>query len=343
MNQKILVTGAAGFIGFHLCKRMLNEGLSVIGLDNLNSYYDLELKEKRINLLEKLAENKKVNWEFLKEDLINKDALENIFKTVKPATVFNLAAQAGVRYSIENPSAYINSNILGFHNLIELCKDYSVKNFIYASSSSVYGGNKKIPFSEKDGVAHPVSLYAATKRANELIAHSYSHIYGLPCIGLRFFTVYGPWGRPDMAPMIFAKAILDKKPLNIFNNGDMFRDFTYIDDVIETMFRLIDKPARKDPDYKHLNCNPSESWAPFRIFNVGNSRKISLMDFIEILEKELGEKSKKNFLEMQKGDIKITSAETNCIEKWTDFKPNTDIEKGIKEFANWFKFYYQKN
>ncbi|MDC2991017.1 GDP-mannose 4,6-dehydratase [Prochlorococcus sp. AH-736-F23] len=343
MSKKILVTGAAGFIGYHLCQRLLNEGFNVIGLDNLNSYYDVKLKEKRINLLEKLCKNKQANWEFFKGDLINKDSLKNIFKSKKPLTVFNLAAQAGVRYSIENPSAYINSNILGFHNLIELCVDYSVKNFIYASSSSVYGGNKKIPFSEKDAVDHPVSLYAATKRANELIAHSYSHLYGLPCIGLRFFTVYGPWGRPDMAPMIFAKAILDKQPINVFNNGDMFRDFTYIDDVIETMFRLIDKPARKNLEYSHDNCNPSESWAPYKILNVGNSGKVSLMNFIEILENELGEKSKKNFVEMQKGDVKSTSAETESIEKWTGFKPNTKFEKGIKEFANWFKLYYQKN
>ena len=343
MNKKILVTGAAGFIGYHLCQRMLNEGFNVIGLDNLNSYYDIKLKEKRIDLLEKLAKNKNAYWEFIKGDLINKDFLTNIFRGEKPITVYNLAAQAGVRYSIENPSAYINSNILGFHNLIELCKDYSVKNFIYASSSSVYGGNKKIPFLEKDAVDHPISIYAATKRANELIAHSYSHLFGMPCIGLRFFTVYGPWGRPDMAPMIFAKAILDKKPIHVFNNGDMYRDFTYIDDVTETLIRLINKPAKKNSEYNHSNSNPSESWAPYKIFNVGNSRKISLMNFIEILEKELGEKSNKIFVEMQKGDIQSTSAETECIEKWTDFKPNTNLEKGIKEFANWFKLYYQRN
>ena len=272
MSKKVLVTGAAGFIGYHFCQRLLNEGFDVIGLDNLNSYYDVKLKEKRINLLEKKAKNNNSNWTFSKADLIDKDFLKNIFISQKPTIVFNLAAQAGVRYSLNNPSAYINSNILGFHNLIELCKDYSVENFIYASSSSVYGGNKKIPFSEKDAVDHPVSLYAATKRTNELIAHSYSHLFGLPCIGLRFFTVYGPWGRPDMAPIIFAKAIVEKKPINIFNNGDMYRDFTYIDDVIETMFRLIDKPARKNSHYSDESLNPSESWAPYRIFNVGNSR-----------------------------------------------------------------------
>ncbi len=342
MNEKILVTGAAGFIGYHLCQRMLNEGFNVIGLDNLNSYYDKKLKEKRIDLLEKLAKNKNTNWQFIKGDLVNKDFLSNIFRGEKPVIVYNLAAQAGVRYSIENPSAYINSNILGFHNLIELCKDYSVKNFIYASSSSVYGGNKKIPFMEKDAVDHPISLYAATKRANELIAHSYSHLFGMPCIGLRFFTVYGPWGRPDMAPMIFAKAILDKKPIHVFNNGDMYRDFTYIDDVTETLIRLIDKPPKKNSEYKHINSNPSESWAPYKIFNIGNSKKISLMNFIEILENELGEKSNKIFVKMQKGDIQSTSAETECIEKWTDFKPNTNLEKGIKEFASWFKSYYQR-
>ena len=343
MNKKILITGAAGFIGYHLCQRMLNEGFNIIGLDNLNSYYDVKLKEKRIDLLEKLAKNKNLSWDFFKVDLVNKDSLKNIFRNQKPLIVYNLAAQAGVRYSIKNPSEYINANILGFHNLIELSKDFSVKNFIFASSSSVYGGNKKIPFSEKDAVDHPVSLYAATKRANELIAHSYSHLFGLPCIGLRFFTVYGPWGRPDMAPMIFAKAILDKKPINVFNNGDMYRDFTYIDDVIETMFRLIDKPATKNSKYDHLNFDPSESWAPYRIFNVGNSRKTSLMNFIEILERELGEKSKKIFIEMQKGDIKSTYADTEFIEKWTGFKPNTSLENGIKEFANWFRLYYQKN
>lgn len=340
MKDIILVTGAAGFIGYHLCDKLLKNNLNVIGIDNLNSYYSIELKNKRINNLNNVC-RKDALWKFKKGSLEDKSFLNNIFEEFEPKIVINLAAQAGVRYSLKNPDAYINSNILGFNNLIENSRKNFVKNFIYASSSSIYGGNTKIPFNEKDPVNHPVSLYAATKRSNELVAHSYSDIYGLPCTGLRLFTVYGPWGRPDMAPMIFSNAILSKKPIKIFNNGEMWRDFTFIDDVIEIIYRLINKPAKKDVLFKKDLPNPSSSWAPYLLFNVGNSNKVKLMKFIDLLEKELGMKAIKTFSDIEKGDVQSTFSDSEAIEKWTGFRPQTPIDLGVKKFTEWYKTYYE--
>ena len=340
MKDIILVTGAAGFIGYHLCQKLIKNKLNVIGIDSLNSYYSVELKNKRINKLNKSNDQSSL-WIFKKGGLEDKSFLDNIFKEFKPKIIVNLAAQAGVRYSLENPDAYIYSNILGFNNLIENSRKNFVKNFIYASSSSVYGGNTKLPFSEKDQVNHPVSLYAATKRSNELVAHSYSDIYGLPCTGLRLFTVYGPWGRPDMAPMIFSNAILSKKPITIFNNGEMWRDFTYIDDVVEIIYRLIKKPAEKDSIFNKNSPNPSTSWAPYQLFNVGNSNKINLMNFINLLEKEFGVKAIKKFSNMQKGDVESTFSDSEAIKTWTGFQPKTPIDIGIKKFADWYKIYFK--
>ena len=339
--KTILVSGAAGFIGAALVMRLIENGENVIGLDNLNSYYDLNLKELRLNRIQTVLDNSSGKWTFYKSSLENQNDLKKIFNTHTPAIVVNLAAQAGVRYSIENPSTYIQSNLVGFSNLLEQCRQHEVSNLIFASSSSVYGGNKKLPFSEAHSVDHPVSLYAATKKANELMAHSYSHLYGIPCTGLRFFTVYGPFGRPDMAPMIFAKSILDQKPINVFNYGKMKRDFTYIDDIIEGVYRCCYKPAYIDEQFDFFNPNQSTSFAPFRIFNIGNSKPIELLRFIEILEDELGFKAVKNFLPIQPGDVEATSANIDLLENWVGFKPSYSIEKGLSKFAKWFLDYYQ--
>tara|TARA_B100000579_G_scaffold169486_1_gene137995 strand:+ start:481 stop:1500 length:1020 start_codon:yes stop_codon:yes gene_type:complete len=338
--KTILVSGAAGFIGAALVMRLIENGENVIGLDNLNSYYDLNLKELRLNRIQTVLDNSSGKWTFYKSSLENQNDLKKIFNTHTPAIVVNLAAQAGVRYSIENPSTYIQSNLVGFSNLLEQCRQHEVSNLIFASSSSVYGGNKKLPFSEAHSVDHPVSLYAATKKANELMAHSYSHLYGIPCTGLRFFTVYGPFGRPDMAPMIFAKSILDQKPINVFNYGKMKRDFTYIDDIIEGVYRCCYKPAYIDEQFDFFNPNQSTSFAPFRIFNIGNSKPIELLRFIEILEDELGFKAVKNFLPIQPGDVEATSANIDLLENWVGFKPSYSIEKGLSKFAKWFLDYY---
>ena len=343
MKNTILVTGAAGFIGFHICKRILKEGFDLIGLDNLNSYYDIELKKERLKELNKIAAGKNTNWIFLKRDLREKESIQETFEQTNPQTIIHLAAQAGIRYSLQNPEAYISSNINGFLNILENCKDYKIKNLIYASSSSVYGGNTKVPFSELDNVDHPVSTYAVTKRTNELMAHAYSHLYNMPCTGLRFFTVYGPWGRPDMAPMLFSKAILSNEKINIFNKGNMSRDFTYIDDVTEILFRLINKPATIDQSFNKDNPTTHSSWAPHRIFNVGNNESVNLMDFISILEKELGKKATKNFMEFQKGDVQNTRSDSNNIYKWIKYKPSTPLEKGIREFVKWYKIYYENS
>ena len=340
MGRKILITGAAGFIGFHLCKKLLQENEEIIGLDNMNSYYDLNLKKGRLKELYKYNNEKKKSLYFIEGDLINKEIIKRIFREYEPKLIIHLAAQAGVRYSITNPEAYLKSNLEGFLNIIEVCRNKDIENFIYASSSSVYGGNKRTPFNELDSVDHPVSFYAATKRSNELIAHTYSHLYNIPTTGLRFFTVYGPWGRPDMAPMIFTKAIFEKKPIEIFNNGNMMRDFTYIDDVINAIIRLIHKPATIDEEFDKLNPNPSTSWAPYRIFNIGNQESIPLMNFIEILENEIGIKAIKNFKEFQKGDVQSTFASIKLLEKWTGFKPYTPINVGIRKFVDWYKNYY---
>ena len=338
--MRILITGVAGFIGYHLSKNLLKSSFTVIGLDNLNSYYDKQLKFDRLKDLESIKNEKLLDWEFIKVDLENENLLNKIFQEKRPEIVINLAAQAGVRYSLENPKAYISSNIVGFCNILECCKKYPVKNFIYASSSSVYGGNKKLPFSENSNVDHPVSLYAATKKSNELIAHTYSHLYGISCTGLRFFTVYGPWGRPDMAPIIFTKAIFDNKPLKIFNNGFMKRDFTYIDDVVECITKLIEKPAIANSKFDLYDLDPSSSWCPHQVFNLGNNNTIKLMDFISLLEKEIGKKAIKEYLPMQPGDVEETFADNKKIFEYIGFKPNTSIQKGIKEFIAWYKNYY---
>ena len=339
-KNTILVTGAAGFIGFHVCKKLINNNYDVIGIDNLNEYYEIDLKKARLNELDKYSSIEKGDWNFCIGALENLTFLKDIFSDYSPSIVINLAAQAGVRYSISNPKSYINSNIIGFSNILECCRLMQIDHLVYASSSSVYGGNKKIPFSEKDQVNHPVSLYAATKKANELLAHSYSSLYNLPSTGLRFFTVYGPWGRPDMAPMIFAKAIFENKPINIFNNGKMQRDFTYIDDVTESILRIIKKPALSDKKFNKFKPNPSTSWAPHRLFNIGNDQPVGLLFFIEILEKIIGKKAIKNYLPLQPGDVERTWAETNLIKEYIGFKPYTDLENGLNQFINWFKKYY---
>ena len=336
----ILITGAAGFIGYHLSKNLLDKNKFVLGFDNLNNYYDVSLKKARIESLLKSSGSKNI-FKLIEGNLEDKQKLTEIFEKYKPKIVINLAAQAGVRFSIENPTAYIQSNIVGFGNILELCRNFNVENLIYASSSSVYGGNANIPFKESQGVDHPVSLYAATKKSNELMAHTYSHLYGLPSTGLRFFTVYGPWGRPDMALFLFTKSIIKGETIKIFNNGNMIRDFTYIDDIIESLIRLINKPATKDIHFDKLNPNPSTSWCPHRIFNIGNSQPIPLMEYIYAIEKALGIEAKKEYLPMQAGDVEITSADTSSLERWINFKPNTSINDGVVKFVEWYKNFYQ--
>ena len=339
--MSILVTGSSGFIGFHLSKRLLELGEKVIGYDNLNDYYDIKLKLARNDYLKNFASNKSYKYNFFKEDLENKEKLQDIFNKFDISIVVNLAAQAGVRYSLKNPSAYIHSNIAGFGNILEMCRKHKVKHLIYASSSSVYGGNKKIPFSEKDSVAHPISIYATTKKANELMAHTYSNLYDLPTTGLRFFTVYGPWGRPDMALFLFTKLILENKPIRIFNNGKMTRDFTYIDDIIESLIRVIKKVPKGNKKFNYNSPELDTSWAPYRIFNIGNSQPTPLMEFINEIEKNLGIEAKKVFCEMQPGDVSCTAADTSELERWISFKPNTSIQEGISEFINWYKNFYK--
>ena len=339
MNDTIFVTGAAGFIGFHISRKLIKNGFHVLGFDNINDYYDINLKKARLQILESEGRKNK-NWFFKKGDLLDKELLEEIFKKYNPSIVINLAAQAGVRYSMVNPQAYINSNILGFLNILECCKSQNVKNLLYASSSSVYGGNKKFPFSENDPVNHPKNIYAATKKSNELMAHAYSYLYNIPCIGLRFFTVYGPWGRPDMAPMIFAKSILDGTPIEVFNHGDMKRDFTFIDDVIDGIFSCCFKPAAYCPDFNLNKPIASKSFAPHRIFNIGNGNPSKLLLFIELLEKALGRKAIKIMKDMHKADVQETYADTDLLEEWIGYKTNTSIEKGIKIFADWYIEYF---
>ena len=339
--MRILVTGAAGFIGFHLCKKLLDKKFEVIGLDNLNSYYDQDLKKSRVKELIDFSSKNGLFFNFIKEDIVNNYQIKKIFEdnlksNTKIRMVINLAAQAGVRYSIENPSAYIQANIVGFSNIIEESKNYEVDHFIYASSSSVYGGNKKLPFYETDQVDNPVSLYAATKKSNELIAHTYSHLFKLPTIGLRFFTVYGPWGRPDMALFKFTNLILNNKSIQVYNYGKMIRDFTYIDDVIEAIYLLIEKLIKNKKKY-----NIQDS-VPYKIFNVGNSKPTNLEDYIKALEFNLKKKAKIVYEDMQPGDVKATYANTESLEKEINFKPNTTINSGIKKFISWYISYYKK-
>ena len=339
--MKILITGAAGFIGFHMSLRLLKEGIPVIGLDNLNDYYDVNLKYSRLAELEKVSKKLGIEFNLYKGDLTDQFLVKKIFINNKIQKVIHLAAQAGVRHSIDNPKAYIDSNLVGFNFILEACRENKVKHLIYASSSSVYGGNKKVPFNEDDGVDHPVSLYAATKKANELMAHCYSHLYDIPCTGLRFFTVYGPWGRPDMALFLFTKAILEKKPIKVFNMGNMIRDFTFVDDIIESMYRLLDKPPKTNKKFNPLKPTPSESWCPYKIFNIGNSNPVPLMDYISAIEKSLNLTAEKVFLEMQPGDVESTSANTSSLEEWTNFKPNTPYQEGVNKFVNWYRDFYK--
>lgn len=334
--MKILITGAAGFIGFHLSKKLLDQSYQIIGIDNFNDYYDPKLKENRLIELEKYK-----NFNFHKVDLKDKAALDSIFETYQPTHVINLAAQAGVRYSIENPSAYVDSNLVGFFNILEACRHNPVKHLLYASSSSVYGGNKVAPFSTNHQVDHPVSLYAATKKSNELMAHTYSHLYNIPTTGLRFFTVYGPWGRPDMAYFSFTNRILKGETINVFNHGNMERDFTYIDDIIEGIVRLIDKEPKTNSDWDETKDDLSESFAPYKVYNIGNNKPVKLMKFINILEDKLGKEADKNYMEMQPGDVKRTYADVSDLEKDINFKPSTSLEEGLGKFVDWYKEYYK--
>ena len=350
--MKILVTGTAGFIGFHLALKLLQRGDEVVGLDNINDYYDVNLKYARLDELgvnrDEIKENEFVsskmypNHKFIKANLEDTKVINSIFQTEKFDAVCNLAAQAGVRYSIENPHAYIQSNVVGFMNILEACRHNGVKNLSYASSSSVYGLNKSQPFKTSDHTDHPVSLYAATKKSNEMMAHTYSHLYGISTTGLRFFTVYGPWGRPDMAPMLFADAILNDRAIKVFNHGDMSRDFTYIDDIVDGIIKVIDNPATVKNDFDALNPNPSISTAPYKIYNIGNNSPIQLLDFIKTLEKSIGIEAKKNFLPMQDGDVVSTYADTNDLIKDFDYKPDTKLSDGIDEFVKWYKEFYFK-
>jgi len=339
--MRILITGAAGFIGSALSIKLIEKGESVLGIDNLNSYYDVNLKMQRIKNIENLCALIRGDWNFEKCELENNVLLNQIFSKFEPDVVVNLAAQAGVRYSLQNPLSYLNSNLLGFGNILEECRKFKVGNLIYASSSSVYGGNKNIPFNENQAVDHPVSLYAATKRSNELMAHSYSHIYGIPSTGLRFFTVYGPWGRPDMAPMIFTKSILNNKPINVFNYGKMKRDFTFIDDIVEGIFHCCYKPAIANKEEDISNIDASTSFAPHLIFNIGNSNSVELLKFINVLEEEIGNKAIIKFVKMLPVDVVETEADTTKLKNWINFSPKTSIEEGIKKFVDWYKNYYK--
>ena len=334
--MKILITGAAGFIGFHLSKKLLDESYQIIGIDNLNDYYDQSLKQSRLETL-----NKYENFNFHKVDIKEKKQVDDIFAQYKPTYIINLAAQAGVRYSIENPYAYVDSNLIGFINILECCRNHPIKHLLYASSSSVYGGNKVAPFSTNHNVDHPVSLYAATKKSNELMAHTYSHLYNIPTTGLRFFTVYGPWGRPDMAYFSFTQDILAGKPIKVFNHGKMERDFTYIDDIVEGIVKLIDKVPVANKDWDESRNDLSTSFAPYKIYNIGNNQPVKLMRFINALEDALGKEAEKIYVDMQPGDVIRTYADVSDLEKDIGFKPSTSIEDGLKKFVEWYKEYYK--
>jgi UDP-glucuronate 4-epimerase len=331
----ILVTGAAGFIGFHLCKKLLNDGFNVVGLDIVNDYYDVTLKEARLAIL-----NEKPNFYFARIDLVDRESLQALFKKHPIKRVVNLAAQAGVRYSIDNPYAYVDSNLIGFVNLIECCRHSKIEHLVYASTSSAYGANTKQPFDESQNVDHPMALYAATKRANELIAHSYASLYKLPCTGLRFFTVYGPWGRPDMALFKFTKNIIDDKPIDVYNHGKMTRDFTFVEDIVEGIARALASPAQPDPSWDSDSPSPASSYAPYRIYNIGNNNPVPLMDYIHALEEAIGKKSQYNMMEMQAGDVPSTYADVSRLEKDLGYKPQTSVKEGVKRFVEWYKEYY---
>ncbi|WP_230970985.1 NAD-dependent epimerase [Nitrogeniibacter aestuarii] len=334
--MKVLVTGAAGFIGMHASERLLARGDEVVGLDNLNDYYDPQIKRDRLARIEPHE-----NFRFVKMDVADRAGMEKLFAEEKFDKVIHLAAQAGVRYSLENPHAYIDSNIVGFMNILEGCRHNAVKHLVYASSSSVYGGNTKMPFSEHDSVDHPISMYAATKKANELMAHTYSHLYGLPTTGLRFFTVYGPWGRPDMALFLFTKAMLEGKAINVFNHGKMQRDFTYVDDIVEGVIRVTDRDAAADPEYDAVKADPARSSAPYRVFNIGNQGPVELMAFVNAIEKSLGITAEKNLMPMQPGDVPATFADVSELSDWTGFHPGTSIDDGVARFVSWYRDYFR--
>jgi UDP-glucuronate 4-epimerase len=333
---KVLVTGAAGFIGMHVAQYLLARGDQVVGLDNLNDYYDVRLKEARLARLAPQA-----GFRFVKGDVADRDLMPRLFAEARFDRVVHLAAQAGVRYSLQNPHAYVDSNLVGFANILEGCRHNGVEHLVYASSSSVYGGNTRMPFSEHDNIDHPISLYAATKKANELMAHTYSHLFGLPTTGLRFFTVYGPWGRPDMALFLFTRAILEGRPIDVFNHGRMRRDFTYIDDIVEGVVRVLDRPAEADPRFDPDAPDPARSSAPYRVFNIGNSDPVELMTYVETLEAALGRTAQKNFLPMQDGDVPATSADTSELAAATGFAPATSVQDGVSRFVAWYRDYYK--
>jgi len=339
MKRSVLVTGAAGFIGAAVTRSLLERGDSVVGVDNLNSYYNPALKRARLDRIEQVPRAAE-RFRFVPLDVENGSALAELFAEERPSGVVHLAAQAGVRYSIENPAAYIQSNLVGFGHILEGCRHHGVEHLVYASSSSVYGGNRAMPFSEQQPVNHPVSLYAATKKANELMAHTYSHLYGLPATGLRFFTVYGPWGRPDMAPMLFAWAILAGEPIRVFNHGRMQRDFTYIDDIVQGVIRCLDKPATADPAFDPLQPNPATAAVPHRLFNIGNAQPTELLRFISVLEQALGREAVQDLQPMQPGDVVATAADTSALEAWVGFRPSTSIEQGVEAFARWYRDVY---
>jgi UDP-glucuronate 4-epimerase len=348
--MKILLTGAAGFIGFHVARRLLKEGHTVIGLDSINHYYDVHLKVDRLQVLgidrNNIAYKTRIDSDiypgfiFGQLNLEDKDGLMKAFEKGQFDMVIHLAAQAGIRYSLTHPDAYINSNIVGFLNLLECCRQVNVKHLVFASSSSVYGINDEVPFSTNQNTDHPISLYAATKKSNELMAHVYSHLFDIAVTGLRFFTVYGPWGRPDMAPFLFTKAIIEGKPLKVFNNGDMMRDFTYVDDIVEGIVRVMKHPPQPNPDWRSHNSDVSSSTAPYKIYNIGKNNPVKLLDFIEALEKELGIKAIKEFLPLQAGDVTTTYADMTDLMQDVDYKPDTSLEDGVKKFVNWYKEYY---
>jgi UDP-glucuronate 4-epimerase len=333
--MRVLVTGAAGFIGSALSLRLLARGDEVLGVDNLNDYYDVTLKQARLDRL-----TPHPNFKFAKVSIEDRPALEKAFRDCRPQRVVNLAAQAGVRYSLENPYAYVEANLVGFINILEACRHGKVEHLVYASSSSVYGANRKLPFSVQDPVDHPVSLYAATKKANELMAHTYSHLYGLPTTGLRFFTVYGPWGRPDMALFLFTRKILAGEPIDVFNHGHHTRDFTYVDDIVEGVIRTLDRVPEPDPAYDPLQPNSATSSAPYRVYNIGNSHPVQLSHYIEVLEDCLGRKAEKNLLPLQPGDVPDTSAEVTELMDDTGYRPDTPVEEGVKRFVEWYRGYY---
>lgn len=337
MKEKVLVTGAAGFIGFHLAQLLLKQGYHVIGIDNLNDYYDVNLKYGRLEILQK-----EKDFTFYKIDLKDKEEIDNLFEKYKFDYVINLAAQAGVRYSLVNPYAYVDSNLIGFVNILEACRHYPVKHLLYASSSSVYGGNKVAPFSTEHHVDHPVSLYAATKKSNELMAHTYSHLYKIPTTGLRFFTVYGPWGRPDMAYFSFTQDILSGEPIKVFNYGKMERDFTYIDDIVEEIVRLLPLTPKVNPEWDETKDKLSESFAPYKVYNIGNNQPVQLETFISVLEDKIGQKAEKHYMEMQPGDVVRTYADTTDLEQAINFKPKTSIEEGLGRYVEWYREFYQQ-